>query len=212
MGRLVHYGLGSSSLVAHVLPIPLPPRQHCSNKHAHERCCPSSKIGLLKQVKNMPVRATALMSSCCFEKIHSSAKQLCEERSLFSQTSTHWVSLSNSVIISCQHRQISPPNSNNVSAQRSIKSFTCAMDSLPNRMRYSSSVISQLSFRNCCSCMAHALSRYAAVDLFNQGKWEDLWKLANKAGERAKARAAKNPRRGKPKSDERVCVVYWYSI
>jgi len=49
-----------------------------------------------------------------------------------------------------------------------------------------------------------------AVDLFNQGKWEDLWKL--EAGERAKARAAKNPRRGKPKSDERVCVVYWYSI
>ena len=38
-----------------------------------------------------------------------------------------------------------------------------------------------------------------AVDLFNQGKWEDLWKLANKAGERAKARAANNPRRSKPK-------------
>jgi len=152
----------------------------------------------------MPVRAYKLappLHSCCFEMIHSSAKQLCEERSLFSQTSTHWVSLSNSVIISCQHRQISPPNSNNVSAQRSIKSFTCAMDSLPNRMRYSSSVISQLSFRNCCSCMAHALSRYAAVDLFNQGKWEDLWKLANKAGERAKARAAKNPRPSKPKFD-----------
>jgi hypothetical protein len=49
--------------------------------------------------------------------------------------------------------------------------------------------------------MAHALSRYAAVDLFNQGKWEDLWKLANKAGERAKARAAKNPRPSKPKFD-----------
>jgi hypothetical protein len=40
-----------------------------------------------------------------------------------------------------------------------------------------------------------------ADDLFNQGKWEDLWKLANKAGERANARAAKNPRRSKPKSD-----------
>ena len=40
-----------------------------------------------------------------------------------------------------------------------------------------------------------------ADDLFNQGKWEDLWKLANKTGERTKARAAKNPRRSKPKSD-----------
>ncbi len=40
-----------------------------------------------------------------------------------------------------------------------------------------------------------------ADDLFNQGKWEDLWKLANKAGERANVRAAKNPRRSKPKSD-----------
>jgi hypothetical protein len=43
------------------------------------------------------------------------------------------------------------------------------------------------------------LVTYEAVDLFNQGKWEDLWKLANKAGERAKARAANNPRRSKPK-------------
>ena len=40
-----------------------------------------------------------------------------------------------------------------------------------------------------------------AVDLFNQGRWEDLWKLAIKAGERAKARTAKNPRQSKPKSD-----------
>ena len=32
------------------------------------------------------------------------------------------------------------------------------------------------------------------VDAFNQGKWEDLWKQALKAGERAKDRAAKNPR------------------
>jgi hypothetical protein len=40
MGRLVHIGLGSSSLVAHVLHFPLPPREqicnrHCSNKHTH---------------------------------------------------------------------------------------------------------------------------------------------------------------------------------
>ena len=40
-----------------------------------------------------------------------------------------------------------------------------------------------------------------AVDLFNQGRWEDLWKLAIKAGERVKARDAKNPRQSKPKSD-----------
>jgi hypothetical protein len=32
-----------------------------------------------------------------------------------------------------------------------------------------------------------------AVDLFDQGKWEDLW--------RAKARATKNPRQSKVKSD-----------
>jgi len=40
-----------------------------------------------------------------------------------------------------------------------------------------------------------------AVDLFNQGRWEDLWKHAIKAGEKAKARTAKNPRQSKPKSD-----------
>jgi hypothetical protein len=40
-----------------------------------------------------------------------------------------------------------------------------------------------------------------AHDLFNQGRWEDLWKLALKAGERAKARAAKNPRQSKAKSE-----------
>jgi hypothetical protein len=40
-----------------------------------------------------------------------------------------------------------------------------------------------------------------AVDLFDQGKWEDLWKRALKAGERAKARAAKIPRQSKVKSD-----------
>jgi hypothetical protein len=34
-----------------------------------------------------------------------------------------------------------------------------------------------------------------------QGRWEDLWKLALKAGERAKARAAKNPRQSKAKSE-----------
>jgi hypothetical protein len=39
------------------------------------------------------------------------------------------------------------------------------------------------------------------VYLFNQGRWEDLWKLAIKAGERAKARDAKNQRQSKPKSD-----------
>jgi hypothetical protein len=38
--RLVHTGLGSSSLVAHVLPLPLPPREqlyqrYSSNKHTH---------------------------------------------------------------------------------------------------------------------------------------------------------------------------------
>jgi hypothetical protein len=38
-----------------------------------------------------------------------------------------------------------------------------------------------------------------AVDLFNQGRWEDLWKLAIKAGERAKARDAKALRQSKPK-------------
>jgi hypothetical protein len=41
MGRLVHTGLGSSSLVAHVLPYPPPPpckqvcTRSCSNKHTH---------------------------------------------------------------------------------------------------------------------------------------------------------------------------------
>jgi hypothetical protein len=42
-----------------------------------------------------------------------------------------------------------------------------------------------------------------AHDLFDQGRWEDLWKLALKAGERAKvkARAAKNPRQSKAKSE-----------
>jgi hypothetical protein len=40
-----------------------------------------------------------------------------------------------------------------------------------------------------------------AHDLFNQGRWEDLWKLALKAGERAKARAAKNLRQSKAKSE-----------
>ena len=40
-----------------------------------------------------------------------------------------------------------------------------------------------------------------AVDLFNQGRWEDLWKLAIKAGERVKARTAKNQRQSKSKSD-----------
>ena len=40
-----------------------------------------------------------------------------------------------------------------------------------------------------------------AHDLFNQGRWEDLWKLALKAGERAKARAAKNPRQSKANSE-----------
>ncbi len=39
-----------------------------------------------------------------------------------------------------------------------------------------------------------------ALDAFNLGKWEDLWKQALKAGERAKARAAKNPRQSKDKS------------
>ena len=42
-----------------------------------------------------------------------------------------------------------------------------------------------------------------AVDIFNQGKWEDLWKIALKAGERARARTAKNPGRNKAKSDEK---------
>ena len=41
-----------------------------------------------------------------------------------------------------------------------------------------------------------------AVDAFNQGKWEDLWKQALKAGERAKDSAAKNPRLSKGKSAE----------
>jgi hypothetical protein len=40
MGSLVHTGLGSSSLVAHVIHSPLPPREqlyqrYCSNKHTH---------------------------------------------------------------------------------------------------------------------------------------------------------------------------------
>ena len=120
--------------------------------------CPLSKNGLSKQVKSMPVRIYKLARpsrSCCFTWIHSSARQLCEELSLFSQASTHKVSHSSSAITSCQHRQISPPNSNNVSTHSSIRSSTCARDSLQNRMRYSSSVSSQLPSRNCYSCMAH---------------------------------------------------------
>ena len=40
MGRLIHKGLGSSSLIAHVLHSPPPPREQlcnrsCSNKHTH---------------------------------------------------------------------------------------------------------------------------------------------------------------------------------
>jgi hypothetical protein len=38
-----------------------------------------------------------------------------------------------------------------------------------------------------------------AVDLFDQGEGEDLWKRALKAGERAKDRAVKNPRVSKVK-------------
>jgi hypothetical protein len=40
------------------------------------------------------------------------------------------------------------------------------------------------------TCTAHAPQVCRAVDLFDQGNWEDLWKRTLKAGERAKARAA----------------------
>jgi hypothetical protein len=45
MGSLVHTGLGSSSLVAHVLPYPPPPckqlcTRSCSNKHTHNKHTP----------------------------------------------------------------------------------------------------------------------------------------------------------------------------
>jgi len=41
-----------------------------------------------------------------------------------------------------------------------------------------------------------------AINAFNQGKREDLWKVALKAGARAKDRAAKNPRQSKVKTAE----------
>jgi hypothetical protein len=63
--------------------------------------------------------------------------------------------------------------------------------------------------RNLASILSQLLFVYGtrteqvrrAHDLFNQGRWQDLWKLALKAGERAKARAAKNPRQSKAKSE-----------
>ena len=70
--------------------------------------CPSSENGLLKQAKRMPARAYKLarhLHSCCFTLIHSIARLLCEERSLFSQANTHKVSHSRSVITSCQQRR-----------------------------------------------------------------------------------------------------------
>ena len=49
MGRLVHTGLGSSSLIAHVLHSPPPPREQlcnrsCSNKHTHPGWAPDPPI------------------------------------------------------------------------------------------------------------------------------------------------------------------------
>ena len=140
-----------------------------------------------------------LLSSCCFMTIHSTHSQGSSARSLPILRHIAADSTSSFAIIRSQHPSPTQ-NFNHASPQRSTKSSSCVRASSSARMRYTFSrkiryfpdagcIRSQLVF--VYDTRSEQVRR--AVDLFDQGKWEDLW--------RAKARATKNPRQSKVKSD-----------
>jgi len=148
--------------------------------------------------------------SWCIITIHLNARQQVQEPSTSSSQSIAVDSHSSFVTTRSQHL-FSPQNSNNASPPLLTKSSSCAK-AFPTALmilRNLASILPQLLF--VYGTRAEQVRR--AHDLFNKGRWEDLWNWPSRPGREPKlappkflVRARPSPNRKKTSAHKNVCA------